>query len=70
MEIRLSTKELSNILKVNRLTINRWERSGKLVPLKSFTEGGRQYNTYTEEHIAIIKSWNNKHSLLLELQGY
>ena len=69
MDGYLSGVEFSKMMRVDRTTLNNWEKKGKLEPHKIVTDGGRIYKFYGQEHIDIIKSWGTKESLMLELMG-
>lgn len=67
----LNVSDFAKLLKINRGTLYRWEKQGKLVPTLGTTEDdGRVNRYYTQEHIDIIKSWDSKESVMLMFMGY
>lgn len=59
LKLKYNRKQFSKLTGVSRGALIRWEGKGKLVPLK---DERNNRSIYTEEHLATIKSWNNRYS--------
>ena len=71
LEGYLNVSQFAKLIKVDRVTLYRWEKQGKLVPtIGKATDDGRVNRYYTQEHIDIIKSWDSKESVMLMYMGY
>lgn len=65
--MKIKVIELAELLNVAPFTLSRWEKSGKLIPIRE--EGRKPY--YTGEHLDLIRSGaiGKKYKALLELKG-
>lgn len=65
--MKIKVIELANILGINVVTIGRWEKSGRLEPVRE--DGKKPY--FSDKHIELIKQGavGNKYRRILELKG-